>query len=92
MTLSKFSKLMLAIVLFSFYFYIAVNAGFVGAMALFIKTLGIVIFGLAHIWVLQMFQFFGEVLGRKSWSFTSLLAYFRRLVSYFYSPSLIFKK
>jgi hypothetical protein len=75
---SKFLRYTLAVLLFGFYAYIAFNSGVMAAIVVFLKILGLVIFGMAHVWVVDTLQVLGSIIRRIKWSSTSLLGFLRR--------------
>ena len=85
--MNKVSKYILAIVLFGFYLYIAASLGVTAAVVMFFKVLGIVIFGMAHVWAVDAMTAFGKIIGGIKWSSTSSQEFSQRLLSYFFSPS-----
>ncbi len=74
---SKFLRYTLAFVLLGFYAFVAMQSGVMAAVVIFFKVLGLVIFGMAHVWVVDTLQFVGACMRRIKWSSTSLLAFFR---------------
>ena len=77
---NKLIKYVIAITLIVFYAYMIFKSGIVAAMAVFLKVLGLVLFGMAHIWVVDSLQLLGKVniQWRKLWSSISSLVYSRR--------------
>jgi len=74
----KLVKYIIAITLIVFYAYMIFKSGIVAAMALFFKVLGLVLFGMAHVWVVDSLELLGKIQWRKLWSSISSLVYFRR--------------
>ena len=74
----KLIKYIIAITLIVFYAYVIFKSGIVAAMALFLKVLGLVLFGMAHVWVVDSLELLGKIQWRKLWSSISSLVYSRR--------------
>ena len=74
----KLIKYIIAITLIVFYAYMIFKSGIVAAMAVFLKVLGLVIFGMAHVWVVYSLELLGKIQWRKLWSSISSLVYSRR--------------
>lgn len=77
MSRMKALKYTCVIVVGLFYAWLIIKAGPIAAVAMFLKVLGFVLFGMAHIWILDL----ATAARRIKWFFTSLLGYFRRLRS-----------
>ena len=74
----KLIKYIIAITLIVFYAYMIFKSGIVAAMAVFLKVLGLVIFGMTHVWVVDSLELLGKIQWRKLWSSISSLVYSRR--------------
>ena len=74
----KLIKYIIAITLIVFYAYMIFKSGIVAAMAVFLKVLGLVLFGMANVWVVDSLELLGKIQWRKLWSSISSLVYSRR--------------
>ncbi len=74
----KLFKYLAVFTVILFYGYVVMQTGVAAAMVLFIKTLGIVVFGLSHIWIFDMKDAFQTVWRWIKCSSTSLLEFSRR--------------
>jgi len=70
---SKTAKYLLAFAMFIFYAFVIFQSGLIAAMVLFLKVLGLVIFGMAHVWVADSITLINKVQWRKLWSSISSL-------------------
>ena len=74
----KLIKYIIAITLIVFYAYMIFKSGIVAAIAVFLKVLGLVIFCMAHVWVVDSLELLGKIQWRKLLSSISSLVYSRR--------------
>ena len=75
---NKSMKYLIAFCLISFYAYIVFKSGLMAALVIFFKVLGFVLFGMAHIWAVDLLELVGKIKWRKLWSSISSLVYSRR--------------
>jgi len=74
----KLFKYLAVFTVIFFYGFVVLQSGVAAAIAIFLKTLGLVIFGLSHIWIFDMKDGFLTVWRWIKCSSTSLLEYSRR--------------
>jgi len=77
-TQSKYFRYSCATLLILFYAYIALKSGIPAAIAIFFKLFAIVLFGMAHIWVVDFTQFLVSSSRRFKCFSTSLQERFQR--------------
>ena len=77
-TSSKMFKYTCATLLILFYMYVALKSGIPAAMAIFVKLLAIVLFGMAHIWTVDLIQLLASSIRRAKWFSTWLQGRFQR--------------
>lgn len=70
---SKLAKYLLAFAMFLFYAIVVFESGFIAAIVLFFKVLGLVIFGMAHVWIADSVNLLNRVKWSKLWSSISSL-------------------
>ena len=77
----KYIKYLSVFIVICFYGYIVMQSGVAAALAFFLKTLALVLFGLSHIWLFDLKKMSITVWRSIKWCSTSLREYSRRLQS-----------
>ena len=74
----KAIKYVSVFIVICFYGFVVMQSGVAAALAFFLKTLALVLFGLSHIWLFDLKKMLITVWRLIKWCSTSLLEYSRR--------------